>query len=66
MREQNIYDALDSILLILWCMFVIGGCTYLVFWMDVSGWWYALAILLIETSNTSYNKELNAHIKNNK
>ena len=56
MREQNIYDVVDSILLIIWCMFVVGGCTYLVFWMDASGWWYLLAILLIGTSNTSYNK----------
>lgn len=26
-------------------MMFIGGCTYLVFWKNASGWWYVLAIL---------------------
>jgi hypothetical protein len=44
-------------------MFIIGGCTYLVFWMNASGWWYLLAILLVGSSKTTYSKEVNAYLK---
>lgn len=29
-----------------WIVAWLGGCTYMVFWRGVSGWWYALAIFL--------------------
>ena len=29
-----------------WLVLAMGTCTYLVFWMGHSGWWFALAILL--------------------
>jgi hypothetical protein len=28
-------------------MFVMGGVSYLVFWMNASPWWYLLATILI-------------------
>ena len=31
---------------LLWLCIVFGVCTYLVFWMNQSGWWYALAVFL--------------------
>jgi len=30
-----------------WCGFIVGGTAYLVFWRDESGWWFALACLLM-------------------
>ena len=30
----------------LWCMGIMAGCTYVVFWLGQSGWWYLLAIVL--------------------
>ena len=30
----------------IWDGGIIAGCTYLVFWMNQSGWWYALAIII--------------------
>lgn len=30
----------------IWSAAMIGGCAYLVFWRDVSGWWFLLAMLL--------------------
>lgn len=34
--------------LLLWRATVLGVCTYLVFWMGHSGWWYLLAVVLYE------------------
>lgn len=31
-----------------WCLAMVAGCTYLVFWMDQSGWWYLLAMVLCD------------------
>lgn len=33
-------------LVLLWWAFCIGGCAYLVFWRDHSGWWFVLAVFL--------------------
>jgi hypothetical protein len=63
MREQNWCDVIDNVLVIIWCMFIVGGCTYLVFWMNASGWWYLLATLFISTTKTTYVKEMNAYLK---
>jgi hypothetical protein len=30
----------------LWSIIILASCTYVVFWMGQSGWWYALAIFL--------------------
>jgi len=35
-----------AVYVLVWCMFVIGGTAYVVFWKDQSGWWFALAICL--------------------
>jgi hypothetical protein len=66
MREQNWCDVVDSLIVFLWVMFLIGGCTYLVFWKDASGWWYVLAILLASTAQTSYARELKEYYKEEK
>jgi len=29
-----------------WLVFVLSGCTYIVFWMNQHGAWYVLAVLL--------------------
>lgn len=29
-----------------WSSGILVGCTYVVFWMNQSGWWYLLAIVL--------------------
>lgn len=31
---------------IAWTAIVMAVCTYLVFWMDQSGWWYVLALII--------------------
>lgn len=31
---------------LIWIVAVFGACTYIVFWKDASGWWYALALLI--------------------
>lgn len=30
----------------LWAILVFGTCTYVVFWLSQSGWWYLLAMIL--------------------
>jgi hypothetical protein len=35
---------------IFWCCLVLGGCSYIVFWMHYSGWWFVLAIVLLTAS----------------
>ena len=30
----------------IWSLTILASCTYVVFWLDRSGWWYALAIFL--------------------
>lgn len=65
MREQNIYDALDSILVVFYVLFILSGTTYLVFWRDASGWWYLLALLFISMAGTSYTRELKHYHKEN-
>lgn len=32
-----------------WTVLVVGTTTYLVFWKDHSGWWYLLALALIQS-----------------
>jgi hypothetical protein len=32
---------------LVWATLVMGTCTYVVFWLDHSGWWYLLAILIM-------------------
>jgi len=39
-------DSVDSICVLLWLIFLFGGCTYLVFWKGASGAWYLLAMML--------------------
>lgn len=38
------------IYIILWDGSILAGTTYLVFWMNESGWWYLLAMVLMSTS----------------
>lgn len=37
----------------IWGAACLGVCTYLVFWLDHSGWWYLLAILLASNSTST-------------
>ena len=30
-------------------LIVLGGCAYAVFWLGHSGWWFLLAVLLLDT-----------------
>jgi hypothetical protein len=34
------------IYIVFWYGLVIGGCAYVVFWLNHSGWWFLLAIIL--------------------
>ena len=34
---------------LVWAVFIIGGCSYIVFWKGHSGWWFALALPLCVT-----------------
>lgn len=43
---------------LLWDFIVFGTCTYVVFWLDQSGWWYLLAII-IAGGLPSYKNYLN-------
>lgn len=38
----------------IWCLIVFGTCTYVVFWMGHSGWWYAFAVLLCSGDCKAY------------
>ena len=42
---------------LLWDVLVFGTCTYVVFWLNQSGWWYLLA-LLIASGLPSYKSYL--------
>jgi hypothetical protein len=45
-----------------WCVLVMGSCTYVVFWMGQSGWWFALAVLLCTGNCKAYRtpEQINA------
>lgn len=36
-----------EIVVLIWNMFVVSGCSYIVFWKGNSGAWFLLAILLL-------------------
>jgi hypothetical protein len=40
-------STLHTLIAAIWTLTIIGGCTYLVFWKDASGWWYLLAMLFL-------------------
>lgn len=44
---------MEHISVTLWNMFVIGGCSYLVFGLDHSGAWFLLALSILQTSGCS-------------
>jgi 4-hydroxybenzoate polyprenyltransferase len=50
MSEYNQYSGVAlSICFVcdfIWSITILAVCTYLVFWMDHSGWWYLLAMIL--------------------
>lgn len=51
MKTQVIESTtIDNIIVLLWAVFIISGCSYLVFWRNESGWWFILAILLLSAS----------------
>lgn len=31
---------------LVWCLAVYGTCAYAVFWLDRSGWWFLLAMII--------------------
>lgn len=42
-----------SLLVLAYDAFIIGGCAYLVFWKEHSGWWFLLAVVLLESVETN-------------
>jgi len=36
----------------LYVIFLLVGCSYLVFWKGASGWWYLLAVLMSQIAPT--------------
>ena len=48
MNERNRVIALAVFLVVqlIWDIFLVGGCAYLVFWRAESGWWFVLAVAL--------------------
>ncbi len=44
---------------LIWGALVLIGCTYIVFWLGQSGWWYAFAVLLLSfwSCKYMYNQE---------
>lgn len=36
---------------LVWGLVILGGCAYAVFWLDHSGWWFLLAMLLAGSWN---------------
>jgi len=42
---------------LLWGVFVIGGCGWLVFFQDRSGWWFALAVALWAGGSMVFEKK---------
>lgn len=35
----------------IYCLIILGGCSYIVFGLGFSGWWFLLAILLLPTTS---------------
>jgi hypothetical protein len=47
MIERNTSLAVCLLCDWLWSVSILATCTYIVFWMNQSGWWYMLAIILM-------------------
>lgn len=44
------HNFFDGLVVMLWNMFWLGGCAYLIFWKGFSGWWFVLAILIASSA----------------
>jgi len=53
MSENSVY----YIVRFLWQLAVIGTCTYIVFWMGHTGWWYLLAFLICGVGSSDNNEK---------
>ena len=42
---------------LIWWVFLIAGCSYVVFWLDHSGWWFLLAIILGQVECSVFAKK---------
>lgn len=47
MRNNNIWI---FILYYVYAIFVVGLFSYVVFWLDKSGWWFIIALLLLNNT----------------
>ncbi len=34
------------IYILVWCLSILGGCAYVVFWRQASGWWFIAAVFI--------------------
>ena len=41
----------------IFAVFVVGLFSYAVFWLDKSGWWFLMALILLNISPTIKNKK---------
>ena len=41
----------------IFAVFVVGLFSYAVFWLDKSGWWFLIALILLNISPTIKNKK---------
>lgn len=64
MREQNIYDFLDGVMLFTFQIAAIVGSAWLVFFHGISPWWFLLTAVLL-TGKTTYSKEVDLYYKQN-
>ena len=42
------YTGLDYVVHLFFCLAILSGTAYLVFWRGESGWWFCLTILLCD------------------
>jgi len=48
----------DNLIGFLWCVFVLAGTSYLVFFKGENAWWFALAVVLLSVSVYSKKEEI--------
>lgn len=55
-RDLARATAYCEICALLWGAFLLGGCAYIVFWLDRSPWWFVLAIFLFVLWKCPYGR----------
>jgi hypothetical protein len=52
-NKNSIIAITYLIYIVFWYGGLIGGCAYIVFWLNHSGWWFLLAIILADLGLSS-------------